>query len=975
MISILLPFLFWFTPQPCFALSSPASPASPSSAEPISAATNSSHLLKFSGLPASQIGPLRKKFPFINDREPKLYELDEIIRWLMQTGQYSGVEVVKRPTSDGVEMILVASWLRKIQDIRITGNSVLNSDEIIKTLGISKGQVFERKNLLEAAKNLQAVYSDLGYFNARVEIEFELPNENEVRVDAKIFEGQPTKITDVLIDTSNPELTSRLKHLSKRLIKKKLNTAELQDFQRDVTEFLKANRYITARLSDPSTAFNADRTQVKLGFSVENPWKFEILFYGNNYFSTGTLLKSLELDKLGGMVSSPAADLADKIRRYYQTAGFSNAEVTFDEKLFEDSHRQQINFKVSEGPRVYIKHVEVSGNISKSPNYYAQFIKSSSSDLIGAGFYNRKDIEDGTRNLIIELQNQGFMHARLQSQKVEYSKDKSNVTIFLNIDEGVLTQIREIRFEGLSAVSKTTLSDLMAIKAGSGLNLRDLEESIQRLKDYYFSHGYLEMRILNENEKNRIVTYNDTNTQAIVEFQVYEGPRVIVDTTVLRGNHLTKDNVILRELDFKKGEILTPEKIENSVFKLQKLGIFSHVNIKTAEDGSAISERTVVIEVDERDPGLFTMGLGAATEREGFLRLRGYLGIAYRNILGTGRAISLRADPSYSSDPRISYIENRITLSYLEPYIFGDSNRGRMNLIREQAFYDLENNRALIQEANTVNFLIERDLTRKIKLTHTAYSFSNQRKFFRDNHDVKDSQKIGKLGPLVEFDFRDDIFNPSKGSYSFIAAEFADPILGSTDDSSQTIEFLKTYASVTHYQSFKNHRNFVWANSIRGGYLKNLSGKSNAGIPSQEAFFLGGRTTIRGFDAGDLERIPNNIDLGVGNLRDFRVTNESAYFLVKTEMRVPIWRNSPIGDVGGAVFYDGGSVMIWQPGVVQPDPYRDSAGVGLRIGTPVGPVNLEIGWKLDRRILRSATAYSSEIRESPWAFHFSIGTF
>jgi outer membrane protein assembly complex protein YaeT len=595
--------------------------------------------------------------------------------------------------------------------------------------------------------------------------------------------------------------------------------------------------------------------------------------------------------------------------------------------------------------------------------------------LIGSGYYNRRDIEDGTKKLVTELQNQGFMRAKVQSQRVDYSKDKASVTVHLVIEEGPLTQIRQIRLEGVEAFPKTMLTDMLKIKAGAALSLRDLEDSIQKLKDFYRGEGYLEMRITNENERDRIVTYNDSNTQAVVEFQIHEGSKVSVASIALDGNSFTKDYVIRRELAFKQGEVLTPAKIDDSVFRLQKLGLFSNVRIRTLEENTNIGERTVIVEVAERDPGLFSMGMGAASEREGFVRFRGYIGIAYRNILGTGRGLSFRVDPSYSNDPRISYIENRTTVSYLEPYILGDSNRGRINLIREQAFYNFDaNGHTVIQESNTAGFLIERDLTHHLKLTHTAYSFSNQRKFDRSTLQTLEMQNIAKVGPLFELDYRNDVFNPSKGSYSFLALEYSDPMLGSSDDSTQSINFVKSYASTTYYLPLRQRKNWVWANSIRGGYLSNLSRKPVGGVPSQEAFFLGGRTTIRGFDASDLERIPNNRDLGVASLRDFRLTSDSEYFLLKTELRFPLWSNSPLGDIGGALFYDGGAVLISQPDVHQPDPYRDSVGVGVRIATPVGPVNLEVGWKLDRRLIQ-VNPHGYDVRETPWAFHFSIGTF
>ncbi|MES2965362.1 MAG: BamA/TamA family outer membrane protein, partial [Bdellovibrionota bacterium] len=539
-----------------------------------------------------------------------------------------------------------------------------------------------------------------------------------------------------------------------------------------------------------------------------------------------------------------------------------------------------------------------------------------------------------------------------------------------NIDEGPLTQVRQIRFEGVEAFTRAQLLALIKIKTGAALSLKDLDETRQILKDFYTSEGYLEMKITNEKERGGIVSYNDSNTQANVQFNIYEGPRVIVREVDIKGNSFTKDHVIRRELTFAPGDVLTPDKIADSTLRLQSLGLFSRVDVRMPDAGTALAERTIQVEVDEAIPGDVRIGIGANNEQE--LTFRGYVAASYSNLNGTGRGLHLRIEPKYSTEPRISYIENRTTLSYLEPYVFGIRNRGRVNLVRDQSFFGYTGTAdAIIQEENSVGFLLEKELSRTLKLTTTVYSFANQLQFNRRTKDTLSTQNIAKTGPLLEFDTRDNIANATKGVYTFINAEYSDPAIGSSQDATQTIHFAKTNASFSFYQQLFGKRDLIWANSLRGGYLANLSNASNSGVPSQESFFLGGRATIRGFDANDLERIPNRIDLGIPSLANFRMTSDSHYYLIKSEIRFPLWRNSPVGQLGGVFFYDGGAVILSQ--LELPDPYRDAAGFGLRLETPVGPINLEIGWKLDRRLLQVGTP--SDIRESAWAFHFSIGSF
>ena len=58
---------------------------------------------------------------------------------------------------------------------------------------------------------------------------------------------------------------------------------------------------------------------------------------------------------------------------------------------------------------------------------------------------------------------------------------------------------------------------------------------------------------------------------------------------------------------------------------------------------------------------------------------------------------------------------------------------------------------------------------------------------------------------------------------------------------------------------------------------------------------------------------------------------------------------------------DAGSVWLWKTPQYGFD-LRETAGLGLRYITPVGPISVDYGWKLDRRP-----------GESPGAAAFTIG--
>ena len=78
--------------------------------------------------------------------------------------------------------------------------------------------------------------------------------------------------------------------------------------------------------------------------------------------------------------------------------------------------------------------------------------------------------------------------------------------------------------------------------------------------------------------------------------------------------------------------------------------------------------------------------------------------------------------------------------------------------------------------------------------------------------------------------------------------------------------------------------------------------------------------------------------------------------IMNVELRVPV-----VGDFGAAVFSDSGNVWerVTDFDITQ---LRGSVGFGVRYRSPIGPIRVDLGFKLDRRI-----------GESRQVLHFSIG--
>ncbi|MGH9311284.1 MAG: BamA/TamA family outer membrane protein, partial [Vicinamibacterales bacterium] len=202
-------------------------------------------------------------------------------------------------------------------------------------------------------------------------------------------------------------------------------------------------------------------------------------------------------------------------------------------------------------------------------------------------------------------------------------------------------------------------------------------------------------------------------------------------------------------------------------------------------------------------------------------------------------------------------------------------------------------------------------------------------------------------------DTRDDLVEPSQGTFFSAESSLAARALGGQ------VGFAKTYLQGIWFKRLPGPRRIVFATRASVGLADGFPQEPNPDDPEQkpiedlpgsERFFAGGDTTIRGF-ALDTVGEPKTISaLGFPK-------GGNAVLILNAELRVPVWK-----DIGAAVFVDGGNVF---ERVTDFDfgELRGSSGFGLRYRSPIGPIRVDLGFKMDRR----------ELDTRRHVIHFSIG--
>ncbi len=187
-------------------------------------------------------------------------------------------------------------------------------------------------------------------------------------------------------------------------------------------------------------------------------------------------------------------------------------------------------------------------------------------------------------------------------------------------------------------------------------------------------------------------------------------------------------------------------------------------------------------------------------------------------------------------------------------------------------------------------------------------------------------------------DDTDDSMFPTKGTRANLFVTQAGGYLGG--DSNYT----KTGFNVAKF--FPLPLNMVFSAKARIGNIEghNTDKQYPYNVPIQERYVLGGLNTIRGLQY-----------LGISGSGTSDVLGGTSMLVFNLEVVFPLIKSA---GMKGVVFYDTGNT--WEGGYHLND-LRQTAGVGIRWYSPIGPLRLEYGFVLDRKENESAGRWEFSI--------------
>src|SRR5690606_31480930 len=367
--------------------------------------------------------------------------------------------------------------------------------------------------------------------------------------------------------------------------------------------------------------------------------------------------------------------IALELERQYVSQGRYDARITTDvERL--PRNRVALDIQVEEGSVASIEHINILGNEAFSNDELLKQFQLQTSNFwswyASDNKYSREKLAADLETLRSWYLDRGYIRFNIESTQVSLSPDKEGVYITINVTEGDIYSVKDIRLAGNLVLEESALRPLVLVKEDDTFSRQMVTYSSELMTKRLGNEGYTFAKV------DGVPKINDEDRTVELTFFVEPGKRTYVRSINFTGNESTMDEVLRREMLQMEGGWASTDKIDAGKSRLDQLGFFKTVNVDTPAVPGTDDLIDVNYHVEEQLSGSLNFNIGYAAGSGMILGTS----ISQNNLFGTGNRMSLGVQ---KNDYTQSY-----NFSFLDPYYTIDGvSRGFNLFYRKTDFAEL----------------------------------------------------------------------------------------------------------------------------------------------------------------------------------------------------------------------------------------------------------------------------------------------
>jgi outer membrane protein insertion porin family len=392
---------------------------------------------------------------------------------------------------------------------------------------------------------------------------------------------------------------------------------------------------------------------------MERPMIESFEISGNKDIKTEDLQKSL---RGVGLASGKSFDksVLDEVKHYLTEQYFSRGKygVRIDAEAEElPDNRVKVSIDIREGARARIRNINIVGNRAfdeaellaqlqlREPNWLSWYRQDDR--------YAKESLAGDLETLRSYYMDRGYADFAIASSQVTLAPEKDEIFITVNVREGEVYQVSEVKLAGNMQVPESELRQLLSVAPGETFSQRRISQSSEAIRWRLGLDGYAFAKV------DPVPKLDPQSRRVALSLVVDAGHRAYVRRINFLGTTDVNDEVLRREMRQLEGGYLSNTAVERSKIRLQRLPFIKDVEIETNAVPGTPDLVDLDVTLEPGLPGQFGGGVGYS-ESQSFI-LSG--NIAHSNVLGTGQRVGAEFNGGqYSKIYSFSHTDPYITI-------------------------------------------------------------------------------------------------------------------------------------------------------------------------------------------------------------------------------------------------------------------------------------------------------------------------
>ncbi|MBA2321555.1 MAG: BamA/TamA family outer membrane protein, partial [Deltaproteobacteria bacterium] len=772
----------------------------------------------------------------------------------------------------------------------------------------------------------------------------------------------------------------------------------------------------------------------RVTFTVEPGARLDLEVEGIRSFRANRRVRSaLGIDERLRLTRGFLEEADDRLTDALRRDGFldATAEVALEAV---DPHLDVLHVTVEQGARYRLKRgkwpnrvgVTFTGNETVPTGDLQAVLEQASEDVLRRGSYTPAGLDEGLRAAEDFYAAQGYQSARMTPGVPEFRKRRGwiwralwapvraitgapavrEVRLAVAVEEGPLTLQDEAHIVGAAPeVDVAELETELAGLAGQPFSPQRVEAVSRRALDLHREAGFLEADV-------RVVHTAAGEGRVASTVELTTGPQVLLRSVVTRGLRQIKPDFVRREVDLRLGEPLAFSEQQRVREDLYDLGAFRTVELTLLGDEAA---RDLVVGVTERAPWAFEAGGGLSTDQGtrlfGRITRNNLFYLPHRLEMQVQVGLDWLSDSVVDWRPDFRNPDFRAVATYRAPRFPGREQDLTLDVLFRERLAErtwrmartgggigLEQHFRFQAASLDLRGAVRLE-TRQLQEVDSGALLPGEpwEAILAVNPAVPTVWRIqDSVTGLAVLDARDSPLGPTRGFLVQATGEYAPGALADALSDQPTVSFVKAGGRFTGYVPMVG---LIWR--VAGGAERAI-GLQDGIVPLEDRFRLGGTTSLRGFarDTVGPRALSSRLDVdfpsGIDPIIDYALRDDATRWVptggdlsgvgtIELQIPWPAVGLTAWEGWAGALFADVGNVWLLSPDTTvttnEPayadllPPVRTGVGLGVRVATPVGPLQLDGATNLqaltadgERRIL-----LVEEWEEPRFRLHLSLG--